>query len=293
MVDADSAEYQVDKRLVRDSFNSAAAGYDRAAVLQKNVEAEALQRLELISHKPTRILDLGCGPGRASQALLKKYRKSEVVTADIAPAMLHLAKQKKRWFKAQRFVCLDGEQLPFAANSFDLIFSNLMFQWVNDLDQLFAGLARSLRPNGLLLFTTFGPDTLKELRQSWRQVDDYIHVNSFIDMHDIGDAMVRAGFEAPVLDMENFTLTYEKLTDLARDLKTIGAHNLTDGRRRGLTGRQRWRALEEAYEAFRENGRLPASYEVVFAHAWKPVSNEAGIEGPAESVLKFHPRRQS
>lgn len=285
-----STEFKVDKRLVRRSFDKAASGYDRAAVLQKLVEQKCLERLSLLRLQPERILDLGCGTGRASQLLMDRYRKAEMISTDLAPAMLRLARKRKRWWRPQRFVCLDAECLPFAPARFDLIFSSLVFQWVNDLDRLFDGLFQSLRPNGLLLFATFGPDTLRELRAAWRQVDDDNHVGSFIDMHDIGDALGRAGFESPVLDVEKFTLTYDNLIALARDLKAIGAHNVTAGRSRALTGRQRWLCLEAAYEAFRQDRRLPATYEVTFAHAWKPLTGNSTDSQVTETELRFFPR---
>jgi malonyl-CoA O-methyltransferase len=149
----------------------------------------------------------------------------------------------------------------------DLILSNLMVQWC-DPDAVFAEFRRVLAPHGLLNFTTLGPDTLRELRSAWSGVDSHTHVNQFLDMHDIGDALVRAGFASPVLDVERYTLTYLDLRRVAADLKATGARNATLGRAKGLTGRGRFNALQTAYEAYRQDGRLPATYEVVFGHAW-------------------------
>jgi malonyl-CoA O-methyltransferase len=166
-------------------------------------------------------------------------------------------------------VCADAERLPLADGSVDLILSNLMLQWCNP-DHVFAEFRRVLAPHGLLSFTTLGPDTLRELRSAWREVDSRTHVNQFIDMHDIGDALVRGGFASPVLDVERYTLTYLDVRRVAADLKATGAHNATMGRARGLTGRRQFAALQAAYEGFRQDGRLPATYEVVFGHAWTP-----------------------
>jgi malonyl-CoA O-methyltransferase len=158
--------------------------------------------------------------------------------------------------------------LPFPDASVDVAVSNLMLQWCDDLDVAFAEIRRVLKPDGFFSFTTFGPDTLRELRAAWATVDDYTHVNTFIDMHDIGDALGRAGLTEPVLDVERVTLTYSDVLALMRDLKVIGAHNVTAGRLRGLTGRSRLRAMEAAYESQRRDGRIPATYEVVYGAAW-------------------------
>jgi len=149
-----------------------------------------------------------------------------------------------------------------------MVFSNLMLQWCNDPDRVFSEFNRVLRPGGLLLFTSFGPDTLKELRAAWGAADGHTHVSRFIDMHDLGDALLRAGLGEPVMDAETITLSYTDVRGLMRDLKTMGARNATAGRSRGLTGRRRLAAMEASYERLRTDGRLPATWEVVYGHAW-------------------------
>jgi malonyl-CoA O-methyltransferase len=151
-----------------------------------------------------------------------------------------------------------------------MLWSNLAFQWARDLTGVFAECRRVLRPGGLLIFTTLGPDTLKELRTA-TSGDGKIHVNRFIDMHDIGDLMIGAGFADPVMDMEYLTLTYDDVKTLMRELKAIGAHNVAAGRSRGLTGKRALRATELRYETFRRDARLPATFEVIYGHAWKPL----------------------
>ncbi len=272
-----------DKSLARRSFASAASGYDMAAVLQREVGQRLLQRLELMKIRPRRILDLGSGTGQCIPDLLVRYKKAEVVALDIALPMLGQARKRKHWLRKPRCVCGDAENLPLAEASFDLVFSNLMLQWCVDLDAVFHELQRVLRPGGLLLFTSFGPDTLRELRESWQQVDGYSHVNAFQDMHDVGDALVRTRFADPVMDVERLTVTYPDVWKLMRELKQIGAHNVTAGRPRGLTGKTRMRRLVAAYERHRSNGVLPASYEIVNGHAWS-TSDECGI--PLESIRK-------
>jgi malonyl-CoA O-methyltransferase len=287
--------YSIDKSRVRDSFDRAAETYDAAAVLQKFVRTEMFSRLDLVAMQPARILDAGCGTGHASAALMKKYSKAELVSLDLALGMLKktqsvnasLANRIKRFFgqAQQNLLCADIEQLPLADASVDMIFSNLAIQWCNDLDAAFAGMHRVLRTDGLLTFSTLGPDTLKELRAASKTNAERVSVSRFFDMHDIGDALVRAGFSAPVLDVERVVLTYDDAIDVMRDLKAIGAHNAADGRGRGLQGRDFLRKITANYEQFRREGKLPATFEVVYGHAWKPASRpktkidlEAGFE---------------
>lgn len=263
---------RVDKRQARRAFERAAQTYDAAAALQREVGQRMLERLDLIRLQPSRILDLGAGTGEFSHALLRRYRKADIVAVDVALNMLHRAHRRGGWFRRPGCVCGDAERLPFAAGSFQFIFSNLMLQWCQDLEPVFAELLRVLAPGGLLMFTTFGPDTLMELRASWESADGYSHVNRFLDMHDVGDALVRTRWAEPVMDVERITVTYREARALMQDLKHIGAHNITVGRPRGLTGRHRLQRMLQAYESYRRDGVLPASYEVVYGHAWAPSS---------------------
>jgi malonyl-CoA O-methyltransferase len=198
--------------------------------------------------------------------------------------MLRAAGRQRSWLRRFDRVCADALRMPLARASVDLIYSNLLLQWCNDPDAVFAEFKRVLRPHGLLTFSTFGPDTLKELRAAWASVDDYTHVNRFLDMHDIGDALVRAGLAEPVLDVERFTLTYEDAMSLMKDLKAIGAHNVTAGRPAGLTGRGRLESMLAAYEQQRTDGRLPATYEVVYGRAWGGEERAREIRVPVETI---------
>ena len=268
--------FELDPVRVRRSFDRASAEYDRTAVLQAQIREQLLQRLDLVRMEPQVVLDMGSGTGHASLALKRRFPAACVVALDLSTRMLRESKRRQRWFRRFERVGGDAGRLPFTDGSVDLIFSNLMLQWC-ELDTVLAEVRRVLKPHGLLTFTTFGPDTLVELRRAWSSVDGNVHVNRFLDMHDIGDALVRAGLAEPVLDVERYTLTYPDAMALMRDLKAIGAHNVAAGRPAGLTGRGRLARMCAAYEAYRREGRLPATYEAVFGQAWgRPVSATRG-----------------
>lgn len=262
---------RIDVARVRRAFSRAAPAYDAIATLQHQVEAQLLDRLELLKEAPLRVLDVGAGPGRASAAMRKRFPKAEIIALDLALPMLREAKARAGWWKPFRRICGDARALPVADQSIDLLFSNLCLQWCEDLEVVFDEFRRVLRPGGWLLFSTFGPDTLTELRQSWAAVDDAPHVNVFIDMHDIGDRLLAAGFRAPMLDVDHYDLRYSDPKILMRELKGIGAGNADADRARGLTGRRKLAALLAAYDGFRgDDGRYPASYEVVYAQGQAP-----------------------
>jgi len=279
----------LDKRSLRAAFERAAHSYDEVAVLQRAIADRLLARLEVVKRVPQSVLDVGSGTGYVTRLLLRRYPRARVLAADLAHAMVRQARARTRpllripalatlglpvprWFSNHTdFVCADLECLPFAAASFDMIVSNLTLQWC-DVPTAFAECRRVLRPGGLFLFTSFGPDTLTELRAAWYAVDARPHVHGFLDMHDVGDALVHAGFTEPVLDVERFTLTYADVLAVLRDLKHLGAHNAARGRARGLTGKQAFARFRAAYEAVRVDGRIPATYEAVYGLAWVPES---------------------
>lgn len=282
----DDEGFVLERLAVRRAFGRAATTYDASAELQQRVRGELLERLDLVRIEPAAVLDMGTGTGHAALALKRRYPDSLVVGLDLAESMLREAGRRQTLLRRFRRVCADAASLPFRSASFDIVFSNLMLQWCDEPDRVFAECRRVLRPGGLLTFASFGPDTLHELRRAWSAADDRVHVSRFIDMHDLGDALLRAGLAEPVMDVERHVMTYVEVRNLMLDLKAIGAHNASAGRPRGLTGKAALARMTAAYEAFRRDGRLPATYEVVYGHAWAPLADpRRPLRGPAGETL--------
>jgi malonyl-CoA O-methyltransferase len=275
----------VDPQAVRRGFARAAATYDAAAALQREVSSRMGARLDYVKLAPAAILDAGCGTGEAVGELGIRYPGARVLALDIALPMVAAARRRShagrsalrrllRSFASRSalepmFVCADVNALPLRGVAFDLVWSNLALQWVNDLPRALAEFRRVLKVGGLLSFTTFGPDTLREVRSAFAGLDGRTHTSRFIDMHDIGDMLIHAGFADPVMDMEYVTLTFATPDAMFGELKAIGATNRTRGRPRGLMGRGRWSRAVARLEALRQDGRIPATFEVVYGHAWK------------------------
>ena len=275
-----------DHRQVRRAFSRAAGHYDDAAALQREVAARLLDSLDYYDERAQReagndtprtpqvVLDVGCGPGHAAVEMQKRWPKAQVLALDLALPMLRQARHHAggwRPFKARPVpLCADARALPLADGSVDVLFSNLCLQWVEDLPAVFAGFRRVLRPGGLMLLSTFGPDTLWELREAFTAADSAPHVSPFASIAQFGDALIAAGFKDPVLDRDELVLRHDDLGGLMRELRTLGATNALSTRRRSLTGRARFARAAQAYEPMRAQGRLPATWEVISAQAWGP-----------------------
>ena len=280
-----------DTRHIRHAFSRAAGSYDAAAALQHEVEARLLESLDYLEDRePQTVLDLGCGPGRAATVMRQRWPRARVLALDLALPMLQAAKQssaKLPWRPLRKPVdriCADARALPLADNTVDVLFSNLCLQWVEDLPAVFAGFRRVLRPGGLLLLSSFGPDTLHELRAAFAQADAAPHVSLFASIAQVGDALMHAGFRNPVLDRDAMATHYTDLPALMRELRAIGATNALRSRRSTLTGKSRFSRAADAYEVERrgDDGTLPASWEIITAMAWAPDAGapirEAGAE---------------
>lgn len=256
------------KQIIR-NFNKAAATFDATAFFFSEINQKALQRLDVISIQPKRILDCGCGTGIGSQGLLKKYKKAEVVSFDLSQKMIEKAKKKKSWRQNNYFVCGSAEKLPFANDSFDFVYANLMLHWCEDIQQVFSEWQRVLSPNGLLMFSVFGPDTCKELLQATHVINPTQSVQGFIDMHDLGDALLKNQLLDPVLDVENVQINYPNEALLLQELRSVGGRNLHPERQKGLFGKNYLSKLKTELAEFKSShGKIPLSLEVIFGHAW-------------------------
>jgi malonyl-CoA O-methyltransferase len=283
----------LDRRAVARAFDRASGSYDAAAALQVDVRNELLDRLGHFATAPRVVLDAGAGTGHATRALKQRYPESLVLALDLAPGMLVQAGQRMGLRDrilggrfGHRFERIAGDvyRLPLADASVQLVFSSLMLQWCDDLETALVEIRRVLAPGGLLLFSSFGPQTLQELRSAWSAADGAEHVNPFMDLHDVGTAMTRAGFTEPVVDVDRLVRHYADALELMREIKQIGARNALQGRPRGLTGRQRLAAMQSAYEAERDaQGRLPATWEVIYAAGFAAERNSRG--GGSEVVV--------
>lgn len=265
----------IDTARLRRAFSRAADGYDSVAHLQREVEARLLEQVDaLADRQPARALDLGSGPGRAARALHARWPKANVLAVDFALPMLRKLGGHRPWWQpgARRLhaLCADAACLPLADASVELVFSSLCLQWAVDLPRTLLGLRRVLRPDGLLLFSTFGPDTLRELRDAFAAAGAGDPVTPFAHIQQIGDAMQEAGFRDPVLHRDRFTLTYPDVRSLMRELRALGAHNARVDRRRGLMGKATMQRVFDAYAAQRCDDRLPSTWEVIYAQAFAP-----------------------
>jgi len=273
---------------LRQSFDGAAANFDSVATLPREIAERMIERLSLVRLPARTIVDAGCGTGHGARLLRRRYTGAVIVELDLSEQMLRqpAARSALRWpwigsLRRRLALCADFQQLPLAHASIDLIWSNLALHWAQDLPTALAEAHRVLRPGGLLMFSVFGPDTLEELRAASQ--GDTFHVNAHADMHDVGDMLVHCGYADPVMDMENVTLTYAGVHDLLRDLRAHGSISVRGDKRKGLGGRRGYLRVLSRYEQFRrEDGRLPARFEVVYGHAWKP---EARVSPTGKPVI--------
>jgi len=276
-----------DQRQVRRNFGRAANTYEKHDALQQEVQTLLLDRLGFYLETPERVIDVGAGTGRGTALLRKRYPKAQVVAMDLALPMLRAAKKHVSWLKPFQRVCAEATALPLPDHSVDVLHSNLCFQWVDDLPALFGECVRVLKPGGLLVYSTFGPDTLKELRAAWAHADQQPHVSRFLDMHDLGDAMINAGLRDPVLDVDRYTLTYSEPRMLLKELQGLGATNADRERERHLLGKRHYQRMLEAYETMRVDGRIPATWEVVTAHAWGPPPGQSRRMAGGGEIASF------
>lgn len=284
----------IDRRAARRASSRAAGTYAGAAVLAREVEARMLERLQYIKLAPQRVLDAGCGDGHGARRLAEVYADAQLLGLDFAYPMLRAARSRGAWLRRAlarervAYLCADFAALPLAAASVDLAWSNLALHCAGDPLPALKELRRVLKVGGLLMFSCYGPDTLKELRSAFAARDGAAHVHGFVDMHDLGDMLSACGYGAPVMDMEVITLTYADADALFSDLRATGQTNALAGRRRGLTGKGVFSAMRAAYANLRRDGRLPASFEIVYGHAWKP---QPRLAEDGRAIVRLEPAR--
>jgi malonyl-CoA O-methyltransferase len=269
--------FRLDARQAQRAFDRAARkGVDTAA-LQREVETRMLERLEYVRLLPRRVLDAGCGTGRGLGLLRGRYPEADLLGVDFSQAAIRAASRSESpGGRVRRFLTgtlrahlrADFARLPLPSGAIDLVWSNLALAWAEDPLAALREFRRVLAPGGLLMFSSYGPDTLRELKAAFSSASSARRVHSFVDMHDVGDMLVACGFAAPVMEAETITLTYARVDDLARDLRASGQTCAARDRPRALTGRGTWHSMLAAYEIERKNGRLPATIEVVYGHAW-------------------------
>lgn len=259
-------EQLFDERSLRRRFDRAAAHFDDADFVHRHAAAGLLERLAPMQVAPARILDIGAATGNASRELARRYRKSRILSIDLSLAMLSRARSRRSRLARIREIQAEAMRLPLADGCVDLVFANLYLPWSGDPPRFFGEVRRVLRKEGLFAFATLGPDSLRELREAWEAAGGGAHVNPFADMHDVGDAILRAGLADPVLDVDRLSVTWPDSRALFRDLTAAGARNSLARRRETLTGKQRFAVMREHLEA--RLAAAPISFEIVFGHAW-------------------------
>jgi malonyl-CoA O-methyltransferase len=259
----------LDQRRIRRAFERVAPGFNAADFIHGDIRDRLLDRLQVVRLKPEWILDLGAGTGLGAASLGARYHDSRIIAVDFAEGMLAGFERDEFANRSITAICADAASLPIKDHSIDLIFSNLMLHHCSEPQLVLTEARRTLGFPGLLIFTILGQDSLIELREAWLAADGFSHVSAFMDMHHVGDALVQAGFVEPVVDVETLTITYENLPRLLADLRGVGSINATEHRNPGLTGRQAWQRMSEAYERRRDkNGRLPVTLEIIYGLAW-------------------------
>lgn len=272
------------KLILEQVFNKAAETYDSGALMFREVGDRLIERLDFVRLQPHSVLDLGAGTGYITELLTKRYPVADIYCLDFSLEMLRQLQKKMSALS----ICGLAENLPLAKNSIDLLISNMMLPWCENFASIFAEVYQILKPGGLFLFSTFGPDTLYELRSSSAHIDNTLRIHSFIDMHEVGDALLGANFSDPVMDMEFLSLRYDQTQTLFSDLKATGSYNVQSERWGNLTGKNRMQQFIAAYEEFRDaEQKLPVTLEIIYGHAWKiPEQSDSEVIIPVSAIRR-------
>ena len=260
----------IDKEYKRKVFNRNAKTYDQYSSLQNKISDNLFKKIDLIEVMPDLILDLGCGTGRNGVIMKDRYQNSRLINYDFSLNMLQEAKKNQNEIldNKSNFVCGDIEELPFSENTFDVIWSTSSLQWCNNLSDIFKKVQLTLKPGGLFIFSTFGPNTLFELKSITKKISNYQKTNDFIDIQNIKDILVDVGLRHPVIETEEFRMTYKDINTLFLDLKNIGATSGFESKKIGLSGKSYIKMISDGYKQYSYDGILPATYEAVYGYAW-------------------------
>jgi len=292
---------RLDLKAVRCAFERAASSGGDERVVAAEIARRMSARLDYVRLEPSHVLDAGCGSAPAAPLLAKRFPSATITGMDASLSMVKAARRGAPLleraklalgFGTNRLVCGDIDSLPVADASIDMVWSNLALAWVQDVGLAFREFHRVLKEGGLLMFSSYGPDTLCELRSAFAAVDRRPHVHEFIDMHDLGDLLLASGFAEPVMDMEKLVYTYADVGPMVRELHHSGQTNAMLHRRRGLTGRSVWNAMLAAYARRAEDARVEATFEIVYGHAWKAGQRpRAGKSPGGAATIKWLPER--
>jgi malonyl-CoA O-methyltransferase len=287
----DAPRTDLDGIQARRAFERAAATCTGVAAVSREIEERMAEKLDYLKVAPGSILDAGAGAG--ASPLRRRFPRTQLIAVDLSAGMLRASSSERSLVdrvrdlatgRGTRSICADFSQLPLRAATVGMVWSNLALAWAQDPLRALREFHRVLAPGGALMFSTYGPDTLSELRNAFTAADDYQHVHAFVDMHDLGDMLVAAGFDAPVMEMERLEVTYSDVEALARELKLSGQTCASRVRRRSLMTPRAWRRMRDAYEKLRARGRLPATVEVVYGHAWR---GEPRVSSDGRRIVKL------
>ena len=272
-------ENPIRRRDVIRRFDFAAAAFADNDFVHRHAFDALLERMRPMQTKTARILDLGCATGAGSRQLAKSFRRSHVTSLDISQNMLANARLSRSRFVRISELRADAMQLPLQPGSMDIVFANLLLPWIGNLDGFFTQIARVLRVGGLFVYSTLGPASLLSLRQAWSNDGEHPHVNPFIDMHNVADAVLRAGLRDPVADVDPLLVSYRDLASLFRDLTATGARNCLRARFPGLTGKHQFQCMTDQLQSQFQGGSLSIELELIYGHAWG--------DGPLQSPGEF------
>ena len=284
-------DMKIDERDMKRRIDRAALDFDSADFVHAVTRRGLLDRLAPLVVDARRVLDLGCATGSAEPHLRKRFRRALIVSLDLSRAMLEANLGKSGWLSRRYCVQARAEALPFDDDSFDVIFSNQLLPWIEDLGAVLEEVSRVLRPEGVFAFATLGPDSLRELAEAWRSIDDFSHVRRFPDMHDVGDALVRAALRDPVLDVDRLEVRYKSPDSLWRDLTAIGARNVLGNRNPALTSTERFDRMLGALQASAQNDDLRFDLELVYGHCWGGSGPRQGADFRIDAGTIGHRRR--